>query len=36
MNLESTRPRDRPIYRWQDKVREEDKTVGGEEWQEKA
>jgi hypothetical protein len=35
MNLESTRLRGRPRNRWQDEVREDGKTVGGEEWQEK-
>jgi hypothetical protein len=32
MNLESKRPRNR----WQDEVREDGRTVGGEEWQEKV
>jgi hypothetical protein len=32
MNLESTRPRNR----WQDEAREDGRTVGGEEWQEKV
>jgi hypothetical protein len=32
MNLETTRPRNR----WQDKVREDGRIVGGEEWQEKV
>jgi hypothetical protein len=36
MNLESTRPRGRPRNRWQDQVREDGRTVGGEEWQEKV
>jgi hypothetical protein len=36
MNLESTRPRSRPRNRWQDEVKEDGKTVGGEEWQEKV
>jgi hypothetical protein len=36
MNLESTRPRDRPRNRWQDEVREDGRIVGGEEWQEKV
>jgi hypothetical protein len=36
MNLESTRPRGRPRNRWQDVVREEDRIVGGEEWQVKV
>jgi hypothetical protein len=31
-NLESTRPRNR----WQNKVREDGRIVGGEEWQEKS
>jgi hypothetical protein len=35
MNLESTRPRGRPRSRWQDEVREDGRTVGGKEWQEK-
>jgi hypothetical protein len=35
MNLESTRPRGRIRNRWQDEVREDGRTVGGEEWQEK-
>jgi hypothetical protein len=35
INLEITRLRDRPINRWKDEVRENGKTVGGEEWQEK-
>jgi hypothetical protein len=34
MNLESTRPRGRPRYRWQDEVREDRRTAGEEEWQE--
>jgi hypothetical protein len=34
-NLESTRPRGRPRNRWQDKVREDGRRVGGKEWQEK-
>jgi hypothetical protein len=29
MNLETTRLRGRPIYRWQDEVREEGRIVGG-------
>jgi hypothetical protein len=36
MYLESTRPRGRPINRWQDEVREDGRIVGGEEWQEKV
>jgi hypothetical protein len=36
MNLESTRPRGRPRNRWQDKVREDGRIVGGDEWQEKV
>jgi hypothetical protein len=36
MNLETTRLRGRPRNRWQDEVREDGKTVGGEEWQEKV
>jgi hypothetical protein len=35
MNLESTRPKGRPRNRWQNKVREDGRIVGGEEWQEK-
>jgi hypothetical protein len=34
--LESTRKRGRPRSRWQDGAREDGKTVGGEEWQEKV
>jgi len=36
MNLEKTRLRGRPRYRWQDKVREDGGIVGGEGWQEKV
>jgi hypothetical protein len=36
MNLESTRPTVRPRKRWQDEVREDERIVGGEEWQEKV
>jgi hypothetical protein len=36
MNLESTRLRGRPRNRWQDEVREDERIVGGEEWQEKV
>jgi hypothetical protein len=36
MNLESTRPRDRPKNRWQDEVGEDGRIFGGEEWQEKV
>jgi hypothetical protein len=36
MNLESKRPRGRPRNRWQDEVREDERIVGGEEWQEKV
>jgi hypothetical protein len=36
MNLESTRPRGRPRNKWQDEVRENRRTVGGEEWLEKV
>jgi hypothetical protein len=36
MNLESTRPRDRPRIRWQDEVIEDGRIVGGEEWQKKV
>jgi hypothetical protein len=32
MNLDSTRPRGRPRNRWQDKVSEYGRIVGGEEW----
>jgi hypothetical protein len=32
MNLKTTRPRNR----WQDEVREDGRTVGGEEWKEKV
>jgi hypothetical protein len=35
MNLE-TRPRSRPRNRWQDEVREDGRTAGGEQWQEKV
>jgi hypothetical protein len=36
VNLETTRPRGRPRKRWQDKVRENGRIVGGEGWQEKV
>jgi hypothetical protein len=36
MNLEKTRLGGRPRNRWQDEVREDGRTVGGEEWQEKV
>jgi hypothetical protein len=36
MNLETTRPTGRQRNRWQDEVREDGRTVGGEEWQEKV
>jgi hypothetical protein len=36
MNLESTRPRGRQRNRWQDEVREDERIVGGEEWQERV
>jgi hypothetical protein len=36
MNLETTRLRGRPRNRWQDEVRENGRTVGGEGWQEKV
>jgi hypothetical protein len=36
MNLETTRPRDRPRNRWHDEAREDGRMVGGEEWQEKV
>jgi hypothetical protein len=34
MNLGTTRLRGRPRNRWQDEVREDGRTVGGEVWQE--
>jgi hypothetical protein len=36
MNLETARPRGSPRNRWQNEVREDGRTVGGEEWQEKV
>jgi len=36
MNLGTTRLRGRPRNRWQDEVREDGRTVGGEVWQEKV
>jgi hypothetical protein len=36
VNLESTRPRERPRNRWQDEVKEDGRIAGGEEWQEKV
>jgi hypothetical protein len=36
MNLETTIPRGRPRNKWQDKVREDGRIVGGEGWQEKV
>jgi hypothetical protein len=36
MNLETTRTRGRPRNRWQDEVREDERIVGGEQWQEKV
>jgi hypothetical protein len=36
MNLETRRPRSRPINRWQDEVREDGRIAGGEVWQEKV
>jgi hypothetical protein len=36
MNLETTRPRDRPRNRWKDEVREDGRLVCGEEWEEKV
>jgi transcription termination factor 2 len=35
-NLGITRLRGRPRNRWQDEVREDERIVGGEEWQEKV
>jgi hypothetical protein len=35
MNLETTRPRGRSRNRWQDEVRADGRTVGGEEWRKK-
>ena len=36
MNLGTRRLRGRPRNRWQDEVREDGRTVGGEGWQEKV
>jgi hypothetical protein len=36
MNLETTRLRSSPRNRWQDKVREDGRIVGGEGWREKV
>jgi hypothetical protein len=36
MNLVSTRLRGRPTNRWQDKAREDGRTMGAEAWQEKV
>jgi len=36
MNLGTTRMRGRPRNRWQDEVREDERIVGGEGWQEKV
>jgi hypothetical protein len=36
MNFETTRLRGRPRNTWQDEVREDDRIVGGERWQEKV
>jgi len=36
MNLGTTRLRGRPKNRWQDKVKEDRRIVGGEGWQEKV
>jgi hypothetical protein len=36
VNLETTRLRGRPRNRWQDKVREDGRIAGGEEWQGKV
>jgi hypothetical protein len=35
MNFESTRPSGRPRNKWQDEMREDERIVGGEEWQKK-
>jgi hypothetical protein len=36
MNFETTNLRGRPRNRWQNEVREDGRTVGGEGWQEKV
>jgi hypothetical protein len=36
MNFETRRPGDGPSNRWQDEVRADGRTVGGEEWKEKV
>jgi hypothetical protein len=36
MNLGTTRLRGRPRNRWQDEVRDDERIVGGEGWQEKV
>jgi hypothetical protein len=36
MNMETTRPRGRLRNRWQDEVRDDGRTAGGEEWQERV
>ena len=36
MNLGTTKLRGRPRNKWQDEVREDGRTVGGEGWQEKV
>ena len=36
MNLGTTRSRGRPRNRWQDKVRENGRIIGGGEWQDKV
>jgi hypothetical protein len=36
MNLETMRPRGRPINRWQDEVREDGRVVGGKGWKERV
>jgi hypothetical protein len=36
MNLEPTKLRGRPRYRWQNEMREDGKIVGGKEWQAKV
>jgi hypothetical protein len=36
MNLKTTRLRGKPRIRWQGRVKEDERIVGGEEWQEKV